>query len=115
MTTRAVRRLGSLTEAVHAVAYFASRTAALGRTSADVATAVLGGFAPQTLARAIPSVWDLTTPELVVGARTEGARAALQGLLGGTDVDGLVALLEPLAARAATALPFPNAMGLRPV
>ena len=125
MTTRAVRRLGSLTEALHAVVYFApepqeqcaalglrgywrgyfaGRTAALGRASADVATAVLGGFAPQMVARATPSVWELTTPELVVDARTEGARAALHRLLDGTDVSPAADSLTPLLA----ALPLPG-------
>ncbi len=139
MTTRSVRRLGSLTETLHAVVYFApepqdryaalglrgywrgyfaSRTAALGRTSPELATAVLGGFAPQMVVRALPAVWDRTTPAEVVAARVDGARTALHRLLAGGDAgpasEALAPLLEslPLAARplaaAHRALPAPQ-------
>jgi hypothetical protein len=120
MTTGFVRRLGSLTEALHAVVYFApepqgryaalglrgywrgyfaSRTAALGRTSPELATAVLGGFAPQMVARALPAVWDLTTPGVVAAARLDGARAALHRLLAGADASRASEALAPLAQR----------------
>ncbi len=119
MTTRSVRRLASLTEALHAVVYFApepqdryaalglrgywrgyfaSRTAALGCTSPEMVTAVLGGFAPRMVARAVPAVWDLTTPSEVVVARVDGARAALHRLLVGADAGPASEVLAPLLA-----------------
>ena len=135
----AVRRLGALVEAIHAVVYFApepqdryaalglrgywrgyfaSRTAALGRVAPQVGTAVLGGFAPRMVQRALPAVWDLATPDDVVVARVDGARAALQRLLGDVDaaaaatalaatLDGLPLPGRPLAA-AHLALPPPD-------
>ena len=64
---------------------------------------MLGGFAPQMAARALPAVWDLTTPELVVAARLDGARAALRRLLDGADVSPAAEALAPLLA----SLPLP--------
>lgn len=104
-----IRRLGALTEVLHAVVYFApeplknyselglrgywrgyfaSRAAALGRPSAALVTAVFGGFAPAFVARAVPEVWTIATPEDVLRARVEGATAALRHLLNGADVQG---------------------------
>lgn len=134
----AVQRLGALVETVHAVVYFApepqdryaglglrgywrgyfaSRTAALGRVPAPVVTAALGGFAPQMVMRAVPAVWELATPDDVVAARLDGARAALKRLIAAADAapaaTALAALLQelplpgrPLAA-AHLALPRP--------
>jgi hypothetical protein len=106
-TTEQAARLGALTEALHAVVYFApepaaayaelglrgywrgyfaSRAAALGRPSAELVTALFAGFAPSFVARAVPEVWSLAPPEAVVVARRQGAVAALRRLLGDTDV-----------------------------
>jgi hypothetical protein len=103
-----VRRLGALTETIHAIVYFApepqeryaalglrgywrgyfaSRAAALGPVDADVVTMLFGGFAPDFVARAIPSVWDLVTPAAARAARLDGATAALQRLVGADLVD----------------------------
>src|SRR3954453_6004516 len=61
--------------------YFASRGAALGRTPAEVVIATFYNFAPAQVRKAIPSVWDVTTPEAVLEARVDGADAALRRLL----------------------------------
>lgn len=115
-----VRRLGALTESVHAVVYFApealeayaelglrgywrgyfaSRAGALGSVGAEVVTELFGGFAPSFVARAIPEVWTMTTPELAVEARQRAAAVALGRLLGDVDVDPAAALTGALAAR----------------
>lgn len=93
--------------------YFAGRTAALGRCSAPLGTAVCGGFAPSMVERALPAVWELAAPKQVAEARTRTAGAALRRLLGPVDGDLLreaaqaVALPgRPLAA-AQAALPRP--------
>jgi hypothetical protein len=109
-----VRRLGVLTETLHAVfyfapeataayesvglrgywrGYFASRCAALGPVGPELATALLGGFAPSMVARALPMVWKLANPEDAVTARTSAATAALRRLVGDD--------LEPVAAAGA--------------
>lgn len=80
MTTE---RVGALTEVLHAVVYFApeplrayeqlglrgywrgyfaSRGAALGEPSAELVTALFGGFAPDFVARAVPEVWAAAGP-----------------------------------------------------
>src|SRR5579875_2161232 len=65
--------------------YFAGRGAPLGRASAAVVTASFFNFAPAFVARAIPAVWELITPEAALRARTAGAVAALRGLLTGQE------------------------------
>src|SRR3954454_5371402 len=61
--------------------YFASRSAPLGRVPAEVVIATFYNFAPAQVRKAIPSVWDVTTPEAVLEARLHGADAALRRLL----------------------------------
>ncbi|MCW2494836.1 MAG: hypothetical protein JWQ77_760, partial [Jatrophihabitans sp.] len=83
-----VQRLGYVIEALHAPAYFApevreayaglglrgfwrgyfagrASAVALNEPAADAAriTELFGGFAPRMVARAIPEVWTITTPE----------------------------------------------------
>src|SRR5581483_678309 len=52
--------------------YFASRSAALGRVPAEVVVSTFYNFAPSLVAQAIPSVWEVTTPEAVQEARYAG-------------------------------------------
>jgi hypothetical protein len=101
------RRLWSRTEPCHAVVYFspeprsafeavglrgfwrgyfAGRAAPLGAVGAAPVTACFYGFSPGFVARALPSIWALTTPVRALEARVEGADAALRRLL---DVDAL--------------------------
>ena len=71
--------------------YFAGRAAPLGPASAAVVTASFFNFAPSFVARAIPAVWDLISPEDALRTRLAGADAALRGLLAGREAEAEVA------------------------
>jgi hypothetical protein len=71
--------------------YFAGRAAPLGPAGAPVVTASFFNFAPAFVARAIPAVWDLITPEEALRTRLAGADAALRGLLAGREAEAEVA------------------------
>lgn len=123
--TSEVRRLGALTEVVHAVVYFAPETAAayrdlglrgywmgyfagraapFGAASPELVTAVFAGFAPAKVRRALPDAWGIASPERVLRARVGGVGAALRRLMGDSDVATAAALTE----RAVTRLPLPG-------
>ncbi|WP_319463182.1 SCO6745 family protein [Micromonospora sp. RTP1Z1] len=57
--------------------YFAGRAAPLGPTAAPPVIAAFFSFAPRMVARALPSVWRLATPEEALRARLTGAVQAL--------------------------------------
>jgi hypothetical protein len=71
--------------------YFAGRAAPLGPAGAAVVTASFFNFAPAFVARAVPAVWDLITPEDALRTRLAGADAALRGLLAGREAEATVA------------------------
>ena len=71
--------------------YFAGRAAPFGPVGAPVVTASFFNFAPAFVARAIPAVWDLITPEDALRTRLAGADAALRGLLAGREAEAAVA------------------------
>ena len=71
--------------------YFAGRAAPLGAASAAVVTASFFNFAPSFVARAIPGVWDLTTPDEALRIRMAGATEALQSLLAGRETEAAAA------------------------
>ncbi|WP_433615446.1 MarR family winged helix-turn-helix transcriptional regulator [Dactylosporangium sp. CA-139114] len=83
-------------------AYFAGRAAPLGRVPAAVVDAVFYNFAPGEVARHIPHVWDITTPEEAIAARERGSAAALRRILGDTPT---LARAADLATKAATSAP----------
>src|SRR5579863_6138361 len=60
--------------------YFAGRAAPLGEAGAAVVTASFFNFPPAFVARAIPGIWDLITPEEALRTRAAGAEEALRGL-----------------------------------
>jgi hypothetical protein len=112
----AARRMWTLFEPVHVVTYFtaearagfedaglrgfwrgyfAGRAAPLGRAGPAVVTAAFYNFAPPMVARALPAVWDLATPDDALAARSAGAVAALRRLLG-ERAAGLTALADRL-------------------
>jgi hypothetical protein len=62
--------------------YFAGRSAPLGRVPAEVVHAAFYNFADGEVARHIPKVWDMTTPEEAHAARQRGCEAALRRILG---------------------------------
>ncbi len=64
-------------------AYFAGRAAPLGRDApAAVVHALFYNFADGEVARHIPRVWDMVTPEAANAAREQGSVAALRRILG---------------------------------
>jgi hypothetical protein len=67
--------------------YFAGRSAPLGAAPAAVVTASFYNFAPAFVARAIPGVWDLITPQEAIAVREAGAAASLRRLLGGREAE----------------------------
>jgi hypothetical protein len=120
---RAARRMWTLFEPVHVVSYFspearaafvdaglrgfwrgyfAGRAAPLGRVQAAPVTASFFTFAPPMVARALPGVWDLITPEDALTVRSAGAVAALQRLLGDRTAD--IGAAADLLRRAADGL-----------
>jgi helix-turn-helix protein len=90
----------------HWDAYFAGRAAPFGRgVPAEVVHAVFYNFAEGEVARHIPRVWDLTTPEAALAARERGCVATLRRILGQlADAPG-VARAADLLLRAATSAP----------
>jgi hypothetical protein len=123
-----VRRLGVLVESVHAVVYFApepqaryaelrlrgywrgyfaSRAAALGPVGPELVTALFGGFAPAMVARALPEVWAIASPEQLGQARLTGAILALRRLLG-NEHETEVSAAAALTGRCVAALPLPG-------
>lgn len=84
--------------------YFAGRSAPLGEVGAGAVVATFFGFAPGTVRRALPAVWDLATPQQALEARLDGARAALAPLLADVPADHLAAAAD-LAVAALDGLP----------
>lgn len=62
--------------------YFAGRAAPLGLATAEVVDALFYNFAPGEVARHIPMVWNVTTPEAAIAARQAGCVQALRRILG---------------------------------
>jgi hypothetical protein len=84
--------------------YFASRSAALGQVPAEVVKATFYNFAAAQVRKAIPSVWEVTTPRDVLAARLDGADAALRRLLGDTIDSADMRRAAELAREATTVL-----------
>lgn len=95
--------------------YFASRSAPLGQVPAEVVIATFYNFAPERVAKAIPSVWETTTPERVLAARLESADAALSRLLGEDITSDAMAEAAALARDAAEAASEPAGLVGRPL
>lgn len=64
------------------MAYFASRSAPLGRVPAAVVSALFYNFHPAMVARALPDAWSYTTPETILEARVRAMDGALGRVLG---------------------------------
>jgi len=71
--------------------YFAGRAAPLGPAGAAVVTASFFTFAPAFVARAVPGIWELITPEEALRTRLAGAVEALGGLLAGLESEAAAA------------------------
>jgi hypothetical protein len=123
-----VRRLGLLTETLHDIVYFspepldaykelglrgywrgyfAGRASALGPVGPELVTALFAGFAPAMVARALPQVWTMASPESVRSARLAGATAALRRLLAGQP-DTAIAAAAELTGRCVETLVLPG-------
>ncbi|MDK3258127.1 SCO6745 family protein [Blastococcus capsensis] len=74
--------LGALGLRPGRMVYFAGRAAPMGAVGAGVVTATFYNFAPSLVAHMIPRAWTLATPEQVLSARLDAARASLTRLLG---------------------------------
>jgi hypothetical protein len=85
--------------------YFAGRAAPLGRVPAEVVDALFYNFAPGEVARHIPKVWDVTTPEAALAARQQGCVNALRRILGARVDTPAFARATELLLRAATSAP----------
>ncbi|MEV6621739.1 MarR family transcriptional regulator [Amycolatopsis sp. NPDC051106] len=87
-------------------AYFAGRAAPLGRAvPAEVVHAVFYNFAPGEVARHLPQVWDLTTPEAALAARERGCVAGMRRVLGELADDPGIARAGDLLLKAAASAP----------
>ena len=85
--------------------YFAGRAAPLGLAPAEVVHAVFYNFAGGEVARHIPWVWSVTSPEQAIAVRERSSAAALRQKIGQlADSPGLVRVAD-LAARAAVSAP----------
>src|SRR3954464_6113417 len=76
--------------------YFAGRAAPMGPVGPGVVAATFYNFSPAVVARHIPRGWTLASPEAVVAARFDAARASLTRLLGAAssaEVEELAGLL----------------------
>jgi hypothetical protein len=135
------RRLWARLEAVHTPVYFlpevaaaqrglglrgrmmgyaAGRTAPLGPIGAEVGAAVLHGFSPRAVARALPEAWSIASPAEVLAATQAGLGRVLGTLLEGLDAEVAraaelareAALLHPtdgrVLAAAWSAVPWPD-------
>jgi hypothetical protein len=82
--------------------YFASRSAAFGRASAEVVISTFYNFSPAIIRKVIPAAWDLATPEAVLAARYQAVDQALRRGLGDAMVESAeVAEAAELARTAA--------------
>lgn len=82
--------------------YFGVRSAPFGIVPVEVVVATFYNFAPYLVAKAIPSIWETTTPEALTAARYAGVDATYRRILG-EDVLGSDDLAEAAAlAREAT-------------
>ena len=87
-------------------AYFAGRAAPFGRdVPAEVIHAIFYNFAPGEVARHLPRVWDLTTPEAALAAREQGCVAGMRRILGELADDPRVAHAGDLLLKAAISAP----------
>ncbi len=87
-------------------AYFAGRAAPLGRdVPPEVVHALFYNFADGEVARHIPRVWDVVTPEAAIAARQQGSVATLRRILDDLAATPGVARAADLLTKAGTSAP----------
>ncbi len=84
--------------------YFAARSAPLGIVPAEVVAAAFYNFTTERVAKALPAVWDNTSPATLLELRSDSAVAALRRS-GVTDSEA-TRLAADLAAKAARTAPL---------
>ena len=84
--------------------YFAARSAPLGMVAREVVAAIFYNFAPERVAKALPSAWEIAGPDAALRARQESAVAALRRY--GIAADENVAVAAELAGKAARQAPL---------
>jgi hypothetical protein len=82
-------------------AYFTSRGSVMGQVPGELVAAAFAVFNPEVVERGVRRGWDLTDAATICEARTEGATAQLERILG--EPEGLTRATE-LLARAASQL-----------
>src|ERR1700739_2545548 len=86
------------------VGYFAARSAPLGIVPPEVVTAIFYNFAPERVAKALPTAWQIAGPEAALRTRQDSALAALRRY--GLGADENVGVAAELAGRAARQAPL---------
>lgn len=76
------RELGGLGIDDPSAVYFASRAAAFGAAGPGAVSATFYNFNPVLVARHVPAVWSVASPEAVLSARLRAADSTLRRLLG---------------------------------
>jgi hypothetical protein len=89
--------------------YFASRSAPMGATSAEVVIATFFNFEPAHVRRSMAGVWDNVTPTALLDVRRDAAGVALRRMLGpevaeSSDVEEAAGLARRAAQAACTHL-----------
>jgi hypothetical protein len=97
-------RLGAVGLRPGRMCYFAGRAAPMGPVGPGVVAATFYNFSPSVVARHIPRAWTLATPEQIVAARFDAARASLTRLLGDAAGSPEVAELAGLLREACSVL-----------
>jgi hypothetical protein len=82
-------------------AYFTSRGSVMGQVPGEVVASAFAVFNPQTVGRGVRHGWELTDAATICAARTDGATAQLERILG--EPEGLSRATE-LLSRAASQL-----------
>jgi hypothetical protein len=80
--------------------YFAGRSAPLGQVPVEIVTAIFYNFATERVAKAVPAIWEITTPAEMVRVRQDTAVETLNGYGLSDDTAGVAEAAE-LAGRAA--------------
>lgn len=75
------KELGELGIDDPSAAYFAARGAALGAVGAGTVTATFYNFNHDLVARHVPAVWSVASPEAVLDARLRAVDATLRRIL----------------------------------
>jgi hypothetical protein len=78
------------------MAYFASRSAALGTPGPRLVTALFYGFAPRMVERVLPDAWAMADRGAILDTRFQLARDALTPAVADLDIDPLATVLETI-------------------